>query len=76
MTHFLRCGDVQAMTGLSRSTIFRLEKAKKFPPRVRLTENSVAWRADEVREWCESRPLASTAPMIPNSRKTTAEVAA
>lgn len=40
----------------SRTTLWRWEKAGKFPSRVQLGENSVGWRQSEVMKWLESRP--------------------
>jgi prophage regulatory protein len=52
----LRSKDVIKITGLSRMTIWRLEKAGKFPPRRRLGVNSVAWLEGDVDAWISSRP--------------------
>jgi prophage regulatory protein len=38
--------------------IARLEAAGQFPKRVRLGACRVAWYADEVEEWIDSRPRA------------------
>ena len=38
--------------------IYRLEAAKKFPPRVKLGERSVGWRLADVLAWLNSRPEA------------------
>lgn len=35
--------------------IYRLEKAKEFPKRVRLGPNRVGWIESEVHEWLKSR---------------------
>lgn len=51
----LRAPEVEALTGLSNVTIWRLEKTGDFPRRRRLVGNLVAWREDEVREWIEAR---------------------
>ena len=51
----LRRKDVRRVTGLSDTTIWRLEKAGKFVPRVQLTEATVGWPEQNVREWLESR---------------------
>lgn len=53
----LRIKQVVAMTGLSRMTIYRLEKGGDFPSRRQLGSNSVAWLATEVSTWIESRPI-------------------
>lgn len=52
----LRLKQVVAATGLSRMTIYRLEKLGNFPSRRRLSVNSVAWQEDEVTEWLRTRP--------------------
>jgi len=39
----------------SRVHIGRLERAGRFPRRVRLGLNTVAWREDEVEAWCKAR---------------------
>jgi prophage regulatory protein len=39
--------------------IARLEKAQKFPIRVNLGLCRVAWFADEIEAWIESRPRAA-----------------
>lgn len=45
------------MTGLSKSTIWRLEHDGLFPQRCRLGPNSVGWRSEDIVDWIESRPL-------------------
>ncbi len=52
----LRTKQVMAMTGLSRMTIYRLERAGLFPARRRLGENSVGWIDEDITSWIESRP--------------------
>jgi len=39
--------------------IARLEKIGAFPIRVQLSENRVAWYAEEVEDWIASRPRAA-----------------
>jgi prophage regulatory protein len=41
---FLRIGVVVRLTGLGRSTIYRLMATEQFPPPVRLAKRVVAWR--------------------------------
>jgi predicted DNA-binding transcriptional regulator AlpA len=43
------------MTGLSRTSIWRLERKGEFPARVSLTAGSVGWRMSEVEEWVNNR---------------------
>jgi prophage regulatory protein len=43
------------MTGLSRSTIYRLISEDQFPPPVSLGGNSVAWIEHELEQWILER---------------------
>ncbi len=56
---FLRMPTVMRMTGLGRSTIYRLIAKHKFPSPVRLWPRAVAWRSSDLEEWSEARPVAS-----------------
>jgi prophage regulatory protein len=47
----LRMGAVQRLTGLGRSTIYRLIAAKQFPAPVRLTGRAVGWRSTDIDRW-------------------------
>jgi predicted DNA-binding transcriptional regulator AlpA len=47
----LRSKEVQEMTGLSRTTLWRLERKGEFPARVALCAGSVGWRLSEVELW-------------------------
>jgi predicted DNA-binding transcriptional regulator AlpA len=51
----LRTKDVQRLTGISRSTIWRLEKSGQFPRRVALGLSSIGWLKSDVLEWLEKR---------------------
>lgn len=52
---FLRMTMVVRMTGLGRSTIYRLIAEKKFPGPVRLGDRAVAWRQSDIDRWSEER---------------------
>ena len=52
----LRLREVCNLTGLSRTTLWRLERAGSFPSRILLSKNSVGWLAEEVSAWLASRP--------------------
>lgn len=52
----LRRSSVERMTGLSKSTLYRLIKQGNFPPPLRLTRKAVRWRRDEINEWLSHRP--------------------
>jgi prophage regulatory protein len=58
----LRFREVCNMTGLSRTTLWRLERDGQFPRRRRLSARCVAWLESEVEAWVASRmPLSSPA---------------
>jgi prophage regulatory protein len=52
----LRIKELIHVTGLSRMTIYRLERSGHFPKRRRLGQNSVAWLEEDVALWIASRP--------------------
>ena len=49
--------EVAQRVALSRSTIWRMERAGQFPKRRRLSVNKVAWWEPEVEEWLRSRQV-------------------
>lgn len=56
MAKLLRFRGVQVKTGgLSRTTIWRLERDGLFPKRRLLTGKIVAWDEDEIDDWIKSR---------------------
>jgi prophage regulatory protein len=53
---FLRIGVVMRLTGLGRSTIYRMMAEDAFPQPVRLTRRLIAWRRTDLDRWSDSRP--------------------
>jgi prophage regulatory protein len=51
----LRFEEVRSRVALSRTTVWRLERAGKFPKRRQLSENSVGWIEAEVDGWVKCR---------------------
>ena len=51
----LRFPAVRERTGLSRSTIWRLERQGDFPKHRRISPNAVAWVEEEVMSWMHSK---------------------
>jgi prophage regulatory protein len=47
--------EVAQRVALSRSTIWRMERAGQFPKRRRLSVNKVAWYEPEIDEWLQNR---------------------
>lgn len=51
----LRLPNVIHMTGLGRSTIYRMITKKQFPCPIRLGVRAVAWRQTDLADWIEGR---------------------
>jgi prophage regulatory protein len=51
----LRIKQVSEITGLSRATIYNMEKIGSFPKKIVLGERAVAWRESDIRSWMDSR---------------------
>ena len=55
----VRIRDLVNIVSLSKSTIYRMEKANEFPRRIRLTSGgSVGWTQDSITSWIEGRKTA------------------
>lgn len=54
-TRVLRSRDVCKRTGLSRVTIWRLERQGLFPARRQLSANAVGWLEVEIEDWIATR---------------------
>ncbi len=52
---FLRIRAVSERIGLSRSTIYRLVEANRFPQPSQIGDRAIAWRSDEIESWMASR---------------------
>ena len=52
---FLRRREVCELTGLSRSAIYSLMQADKFPKPVKLGEKAVAWPLSDIVAWQQER---------------------
>lgn len=56
----LRLPQVKARTGLSKTTIYRLASAGRFPRRIQVTENIVGWLEADVEAFLRARVQASS----------------
>lgn len=56
MNRVMRVPEVEHVTGLKRSTIYRLIKEGQFPVQIKLGPRSVAWKSEEIQEWIDNRP--------------------
>lgn len=56
---YLRRPAVEALIGLSRTTIYEMMKRGEFPRPVRITGKAVAWPESAISKWQASRPVAA-----------------
>lgn len=54
----IRKPEVFGRVPLSDPTIWRMEKAGKFPKRIQLGGNSVGWFEDEIDKWLANKAAA------------------
>ena len=54
----IREPECEKVTGLSRTTRWRLERQGRFPRRRRVSPNCVGWLESELDIWLRSRPTA------------------
>ena len=50
-SQIIRLKQVKAMTGLSRTTIYRFMSINEFPKQIKLGPKSSGWLIDEVDVW-------------------------
>lgn len=51
----LRFPEVRRRTGLSRSTVWRLERKGEFPAHCRISAGAVGWVEGELQEWLHKK---------------------
>ena len=61
----LRRDEVQKLCRISKSTLFRLMRAGKFPLPIRVGPRAVRWRAGELNAWLSGRPYSHGDKAIP-----------
>jgi prophage regulatory protein len=73
MSRVLRRREVTALTGLSESTLWREEKAGRFPARRKLTGGvAVGWLDCEVQSYLDNRQVVTKEnikPVAPHSKR-------
>jgi len=55
IVHIHRRGQVEARTGLSRSTIYEMMARGEFPRPIRLGKRAVGWSEAAISDWLNSR---------------------
>ena len=58
----MRRQEVEEVTGLSRSTIYRKMEDGTFPRSVEVSPGSVRWRESGIEDWMESLPVTGGGP--------------
>ncbi|MCI5042619.1 MAG: AlpA family transcriptional regulator [Donghicola eburneus] len=53
---FIRCNQVEELTGQSRSTIYRKIANDEFPKPIKTSARASRWRLSEINQWMESLP--------------------
>ncbi|MED7820145.1 MULTISPECIES: helix-turn-helix transcriptional regulator [unclassified Francisella] len=51
----MRIKEVEKLTGISRTSIYRLGAKGEFPKHIKLSVNSSGWLASEVEAWLDSK---------------------
>ncbi|MEP7307502.1 MAG: AlpA family phage regulatory protein [Acidobacteriota bacterium] len=65
MDRVLRLNEVKRITGLSRTTIWQMERSGKFPKHVRLTGKAIGWLESQIGGWM----YALAAPPMPEPER-------
>jgi len=55
---YLREQEAAIVSGMSRTTRWRLEQRGEFPRRYQISDGITAYKESEVMEWFDSRPVA------------------
>ncbi len=58
-TALMRRKQVEAQTGLARSTLYKMMASGDFPASVHITGKAVAWASSDVDNWIATRIAAS-----------------
>lgn len=56
----VRPAEASAITGRSLASIWRDERAGRFPQRIRIGENAVGYRLSSLQQWLDSREAITT----------------
>jgi prophage regulatory protein len=68
----VRPSEATVITGRSLASIWRDEKAGRFPQRVKIGQNAVGYRLSELMNWLDSREtvtLENVVPVAPGSKR-------
>lgn len=51
----IRPKQLAEMLSVSTVTLWRMEKRRELPPRIKISTRAVGWRESDIKEWLESR---------------------
>lgn len=51
--------QVQAKTGITTSSLYRLMREGSFPLPLKISTQSVRWKSNEIEEWIATKPRAT-----------------
>ena len=55
MKRIVRLDEAMKVCGLSRASLYRLEREGTFPRRIKIAPNAIGWLESELEEWVVSR---------------------
>lgn len=58
LSEIVRPRELPIVTGISRTTCWRLERAGDFPKKIQLSAGAVGWRMTEIMDWLKARQAA------------------
>jgi len=56
----IRFSEVRQICGLSRSSLWRLQKENKFPQSKKISARACAWSLAEILDWIETKKNSSS----------------
>ena len=59
MNKIIRPARLANLLGLSRATLWRMEKRGELPPKIALSPGVTGWRESDISEWLEARKILS-----------------
>mgnify|MGYP001825784967 FL=1 len=68
---FMRRPEVERITSLKGTQMWREEQAGRFPKRYKLTKRTVGWLASEINDWMVSRTTSASDSSNPKPGMTT-----
>jgi prophage regulatory protein len=59
LKRIIRLPEVTETTGISRSTLYRLVRARLFPAPLRLGKSAIGWTTEAIQQWIAERESAA-----------------